>query len=152
MRVRTQNTGLGALPQTKCTGRAGCAALPALDLLCGKNHDISGAMSGHGQHDVGGDSHASHDDHHDETTSDDFPADEPRSPGWLPLLGGGLLLAAILGFVVFGSDDQAAEAGKEAAAPAAAAPSAARPAPRPNPLQPGVALPPGHARVPTPGQ
>jgi len=111
-------------------------------------------MSGHGQHDVGGDSHAGHDDHHDETTSDDFPADEPRSPGWLPLLGGGLLLAAILGFVVFGSDNPSAEAGADAIAPAAVAPpAAARPAPRPVPaLRPGVALPPGHARVPTPSQ
>jgi hypothetical protein len=127
--------------------------LPAVDLLCPKNRDISVTMSGHGQHDDGADLHAGHDDHRDETTSDDFPADEPRSPGWLPLLGGGLLLAAIFGFVIFGSDGPSAEPGEQAAAlPAAAAP-AAQPAVRPAPaLRPGAALPPGHAPVPTPGQ
>ena len=108
-------------------------------------------MSGHGHHDAGTDPHAGHDDHHDETTSDDFPADEPRSPGWLPLLGGGLFLAAILAFVLLGSDDKSSEASKEAAAPAAAAPAPALSARRPIPaLRPGVALPPGHAPVPAP--
>ncbi|MEI9953277.1 MAG: hypothetical protein WDO74_30960 [Pseudomonadota bacterium] len=109
-------------------------------------------MSGHGHHDAGADPHAGHDDHH-ETTSDDFPADEPHSPGWLPLLGGGLFLAAIFAFVLLGSDDKSAEPGKEAAAPAALAPSAARPALRPIPgLRPGMPLPPGHARIPTPSE
>ncbi|HYP74553.1 MAG TPA: hypothetical protein VER12_01280 [Polyangiaceae bacterium] len=108
-------------------------------------------MSGHGHHDAGADSHADHDEHHDETTSDDFPADEPRSPGWLPLLGGGLFLAAIAAFLLLGSDDGAAEAQKEAAGPTPAAaaptPSARRPIPA---LRPGMALPPGHAPVPAP--
>ena len=127
------------------------AALPDADLLCRKIHDISGLMSGHGHHDAGADPHAGHDDHH-ETTSDDFPADEPRSPGWLPLLGGGLFLAAIFAFVMLGSDDKASDVGKGAAAPVAAARPSARPAQRPTPvLRPGVALPPGHERVvPTP--
>ncbi|HKO50940.1 MAG TPA: hypothetical protein VJV79_24685 [Polyangiaceae bacterium] len=109
-------------------------------------------MSGHGHHDAGADHHAGHDDHHDETTSDDFPADEPRSPGWLPLLGGGLFLAAISAFVLLGSDDKSAEATKEAVAPAAVVPPvAARPAARPLPaLRPGAALPQGHAPHPTP--
>jgi len=108
-------------------------------------------MSGHGHHDADADSHAGHDDHHDETTSDDFPADEPRSPGWLPLLGGGLFLAAILAFVLIGSDDKPSEPGKEAVAPAAVAPPAALSARRPLPgLRPGMALPPGHAPVPAP--
>jgi len=123
------------------------AALPDADLLCRKIHDISGLMSGHGHHDAGADPHAGHDDHHHETTSDDFPADEPRSPGWLPLLGGGLFLAAIFAFVVLGSDDKAADVKGDKLAAAATRPSA-RPAQRPVPaLRPGVALPPGHERV-----
>jgi hypothetical protein len=110
-------------------------------------------MSGHGHHDAGADPHAGHDDHHDETTSDDFPADEPRSPGWLPLLGGGLFLAAIGAFVLLGTDDNPSEPSTEAAAPAAVAAPAARPAVRPTPaLRPGTALPPGHAPLPTPRQ
>jgi hypothetical protein len=98
-------------------------------------------MSGHGQHDADADSHAGHDDRHEETTSDDFPADEPRSPGWLPLLGGALLLAGIFGYMVFGSDAAVSDsAGPAADAPAAAAP-ATRPAP---PIRPGAAVPPNH--------
>ena len=107
-------------------------------------------MSGHGHHDAGADPHAGHDDHHDETTSDDFPADEPRSPGWLPLLGGGLLLAAIFAFVLFGSDDKSSDVRPTESR---ARPPSHRPRPnrlrRPTPaLRPGMALPPGH--VPDP--
>ena len=125
-------------------------ALPGSDLLCWKIHDISGAMSGHGHHDADV-------DHHDETTSDDFPADEPRSPAWLPLLGGSLFLAAIFAFVIFGSDDKSAEStesAKEAAVTAAPAKPIARPTQRPIPaLRPGSALPPGHVPVaPRPNQ
>jgi hypothetical protein len=104
-------------------------------------------MSGHGHHDAGADPHAGHDDHHDETSSDDFPADEPRSPGWLPLLGGGLFLAAIFAFVLIGADDKSAEAAKPEPARAAAAAVAPPPAQRPvQALRPGT-LPPGHAPV-----
>jgi len=111
-------------------------------------------MSGHGHHDADVDQHGGHDDHHDETTSDDFPADEPRSPAWLPLLGGSLFLAAIFAFVVFGSDDKSADAVKEEAAPAAAVQPMARPTQRPTPaIRPGSALPPGHVPVaPRPNQ
>ena len=100
-------------------------------------------MSGHG-HD---DADTAHDDHHEpETSSDDFPADEPRSPGWLPLLGGALFLAGIAAFLAFGtdssSDAQAAPAATIAAAPAAASPPPAqRPALR---IPPGMQLPAGH--------
>jgi len=111
-------------------------------------------MSGHGHHDAGADSHAGHDDHHDETTSDDFPPDEPHSPAWLPLLGGGLLLAAVGVFLLLGSDDKPAESDVQAAAPVAApavpaapAQSARRTVPS---LRPGTALPPGHVPVPAP--
>jgi hypothetical protein len=112
-------------------------------------------MSGHG-HDDADTAHEAHDDHHAETTSDDFPADEPRSPGWLPLLGGALFLAGILAFFVFAGNDPAAVGGVPAAAPAAtnvpAAPgagaaAAARPAMR---LPAGLHLPAGRAPAPQP--
>jgi hypothetical protein len=106
-------------------------------------------MSGHGQHDDHADDHAVHDDHHGETTSDDFPADEPRSPGWLPLLGGAVLLAGILGYMAFGSDDKVTDQAVQAAAPAADRPAPAPPgaARRPVPgMPPGAALPPNHPR------
>ena len=110
-------------------------------------------MSGHGHHDADADSHVDHHDHH-ETTSDDFPADEPRSPGWLPLLGGALFLAGILAFVVFGSDDKAAPAtGASAVPPPPAAPAhpLGKPALRPAaPSQPCGDLPPGHEFVKRP--
>jgi hypothetical protein len=97
-------------------------------------------MSGHG-HD---DADTAHDDHHEpETSSDDFPADEPRSPGWLPLLGGALFLAAIGAFVALGSDSSSdAQAAATAEAPAPIQPA---PAQRPAIRMPGAAeLPPGH--------
>ena len=106
-------------------------------------------MSGHG-HDDADTAHEAHDDHH-ETTSDDFPADEPRSPGWLPLLGGALFLAGILAFFVLSGSDTATDGSAPAAAPAApvnvaavpalagAAAAAARPAMRlPAGLQPAA--------------
>ena len=107
-------------------------------------------MSGHGHHEADANSHAGHDDHH-ETSSDDFPADEPHSPGWLPLLGGGLLLAGILAIMVFGADETVAAADgaqpTAAVAPAQPVRPAAIPAARPAPgLRPGVGMPPGHAQ------
>src|SRR6478735_8212986 len=105
-------------------------------------------MSGHGHHDAD-DHHSAHDDHHDETTSDDFPADEPRSPSWLPLLGGALLLAGIFTCVMMSSNDKSAVSAAEAA-PAAPAPAAPASANRPTtPARPlnaiqKMALPPGH--------
>jgi hypothetical protein len=105
-------------------------------------------MSGHGHHDAEA-AHDEHDDHHEpETSSDDFPADEPRSPGWLPLLGGALLLAGIFALVVFGGDDKPAE---DAAPPAAAAvvPPTPSPAQRPTMrLPPSMQLPAGRAPAP----
>ena len=113
-------------------------------------------MSGHGHHDADADLHAGHDDHHDETTSDDFPADEPHSPGWLPLLGGGILIAIIFTWLALSPSDATAEAAKTEApvakpvAAAAQAP-AVRPALRPAPpIRPGSALPPGHEQFAKP--
>ncbi|HEY4107129.1 MAG TPA: hypothetical protein VGM44_24685 [Polyangiaceae bacterium] len=105
-------------------------------------------MSGHGHHDAS-DLDAYDHAHEDETTSDDFPADEPRSPGWLPLLGGALLLGAIFALVATGSsgktteelakDAAAANPSASAAGSAAAPSSAQRPAPAipPNAQMPG---------------
>jgi hypothetical protein len=102
-------------------------------------------MSGHGHQDAGADLHAGHDDHHDETTSDDFPADEPSSPAWLPLLGGALFLAAIFAFVVFGSDEKDAGADTAAAATATSATAIARPVGPPSARRPAQDIHPGGA-------
>jgi hypothetical protein len=104
-------------------------------------------MSGHGHHDLDA-AHAGHDDEH-ETSSDDFPADEPRSPGWLPLLGGALFLAGIFTFVVLNADGgkSAEDLAKDAAAanPSASAAAPTQPAQRPAVANPGGAqLPPNH--------
>jgi hypothetical protein len=107
-------------------------------------------MSGHGHHDDGAAHDAGHADEH-ETSSDDFPADEPRSPAWLPLLGGALLLAGIFAFVALGSggkttEELAAEAASAAPAPGTAA---SAPAQRPAPAIPaGAALPTNHPQFP----
>lgn len=119
-------------------------------------------MSGHG-HDDGEAGNASEHEHEDETSSDDFPADEPRSPGWLPLLGGALFLAAIFVFVAMGSgsktaeelasDAAAANPGASAAGSAPAAPGGVQaptvaPARRPAPAIPvGAALPANHPQL-----
>jgi hypothetical protein len=115
-------------------------------------------MSGHGHEHGSADPHAGHDDHH-ETSSDDFPADEPHSPPWLPLLGGALFLAGIFAFVWMGPGGKTAEElAKDAAAanPSANAPPAlaaqaptAPPAQRPAPaILPGAAFPANHPQIP----
>ncbi len=66
-------------------------------------------MSGHDHADA---EQASHDGAHEpETSSDDFPDDEPRSPGWLPLLGGALFLVGVFVLVIFGGEPKAGENG-----------------------------------------
>ena len=108
-------------------------------------------MSGHGHHDADTDPHAGHDDHHDETSSDDFPPDEPHSPPWLPLLGAGLLLVAVFAFLRLGSDDKPNESERQVVAPAAAIPKAV-PAAGTAARRPIPGLPPGHVPVPAPHQ
>jgi len=112
-------------------------------------------MSGHGHHDLDAAHASGHDDEH-ETSSDDFPADEPRSPGWLPLLGGALFLAGIFAFVVLNADGgksaedlakdaAAANPSASAAAPAQGQPQPMQPAQRPAVVNPaGAQLPPNH--------
>jgi hypothetical protein len=119
-----------------------------------KKREISEIMSGHGQHDTDTDSHGGPHDHV-ETSSDDFPADEPRSPGWLPLLGGALFLAGIFAFVVFGSDSEEAGKATKASAPptSANAPPVRQPALRPGEPRPSLPMPPGHDQfMPRPTQ
>ena len=131
-------------------------------MLRSKKRDISGLMSGHGHHDANAPHGASHEEEH-ETSSDDFPADEPRSPGWLPLLGGALVLAGIFTFVALGLGNSSAEelaqeaaANPSAAAPATAAPMVApaqRPLPRPTPapaIATGAGLPANHPQFQRP--
>jgi len=93
-------------------------------------------MSDHGH----AESTEGHGDHHDEYLG--VPADEPgpgepSTPGWLTLLGMGLVLATMLGFVVTRPDGKtraeltpaaSASGAAPAAAPAAPSPEAARPA------------------------
>ncbi len=113
-------------------------------------------MSGHGHHDAGDDA-LEHDDHEHEGSSDDFPADEPRSPGWLPLLGGALFLLGIFVFVAVNAGGKTAEelaqaaasANPSATAAATAAAPAAPPAQRPAPAIPvGAQLPTNHPQIP----
>lgn len=111
-----------------------------------KKHDISAVMSDHG-HAEEAHGHGAHDDHHDETTSDDFPADEPRSPAWLPLLGGVLLLAGVFACVMLSSEDKPADADGAPEPSAAAAPASAnRPTAATRPVQafPSMPKPAGH--------
>ncbi len=82
-------------------------------------------MSGSHGHDHGHDS--VEDDHDDDHHDLEPPPDEPESPGWLPLLGGGLLLLALLLFLVMRSpeaEEAAAEPGTADVAAAQAAPDA----------------------------
>jgi hypothetical protein len=94
------------------------------------------SSEGHARHDHDHDHDDDADDHH----AIEAPPDEPESPGWLPLLGGALFLAALVVFLLTRSPEpdpppQAApaEAAAEGAAPApegaAPAPEGAAPAP-----------------------
>src|SRR5450432_3021 len=91
-------------------------SLRALALASPEKARHKRGMSGHGHEHGSAHPHAGHDDHH-ETSSDDFPADEPHSPAWLPLLGGALFLAGIFAFVALGPGGKTAdELANEAAA------------------------------------
>jgi hypothetical protein len=111
-------------------------------------------MSDHG-HAVHAEPAASHDHHYEGEPADRPAPDEPKTPGWLPLLGIGLLLSGILGFVATQPAGKTREQLVQAApAPSAAAPEAnaapmpeARPArPMPSGLRPG-ALPSAFPRL-----
>lgn len=107
------------------------------------------------------DVHEAH-DHYEGIAADRAAPDEPESPAWLPLLGLGLLLTGVLGYVITRpagkTAAELAAAAEPTPAPAAAsaepAPAAER-APTP-PRQPrampmGSAGPGGLPRLPRPG-
>ncbi|MCA9647130.1 MAG: hypothetical protein H6718_32615 [Polyangiaceae bacterium] len=88
------------------------------------------------------DEHAGHDDEHADEHVDELDSDEPRTPGWLSLLGCALFLAA--GIYVIATDEgpknlvkpEAAVAEAPAAeAPQAATAQVAQPSAPPNPGQ-----------------
>ena len=79
---------------------------------------------------------------------DELAADEPRTPGWMPLLGGGLFLSAAIFFVATQPPgksteelQRAAQAAAEEAKAKAAPPPAPEPAPAPAPAAPGGEAP-----------
>jgi hypothetical protein len=95
------------------------------------------------------DASSGHDHHHfDGIPADEAPPDEPRTPGWLTLLGVGLVLAVLLAFALTGPADKTrAELARNAEGATSAAPSAvpAAPtaAPRPARPSPMAGNPPG---------
>jgi hypothetical protein len=89
-----------------------------------------------------------HYDEHD-VDVDELGPDEPRTPGWMPLLGGVLFVSAAIFFVATQPPGKTAEE-LQAAAQKAAEEAAARNAPPPAPPQPAMPAPaaaaPGGAR------
>ncbi|HEY2409930.1 MAG TPA: hypothetical protein VGI10_28195 [Polyangiaceae bacterium] len=84
---------------------------------------------------------AAHDAEHDTHDEDVFPADEPHSPAWLPLLGGALFLSAALLWVALALPSPSPSPGENPTAAAAA------PAPTPAARPPAAPAPPGGAAV-----
>lgn len=104
---------------------------------------------------------ASH--HHDETDGvvvshpteepDVLDADEPRTPGWMPLLGGVLFLSAAIFFVATqppGKTTEELQRAAQAAAEEAKAKAAPPPAPAPDPM-PAPMPAPGGGEAPRKG-
>jgi hypothetical protein len=107
-------------------------------------------MSHASHHGPGGASDAlgGHEEHHfDGMPADEPSPDEPRTPGWLTLLGVGLVLSVLLALALRGPEEKTrAElaAGAASAAPSAAPAASANPE-RPRPMRPAPAAgnPPG---------
>jgi hypothetical protein len=68
---------------------------------------------------------ADHDHAFDGEPTDELPADEPRTPGWLPVLGAALFAAAAVAFLI------TRDTPPKPAAPAPEPVAVAAPAPRP---------------------
>ncbi len=110
------------------------------------DHGHAGAAEGHGAHDH---------EYHGEATDDPGPG-EPVTPGWLTLLGIGLVLLVMLGFVAMRPDGKTraelTPAGASAAPPAPA--PSANPGARVRPLASGAVRPgalPSGFPLPRPG-
>jgi hypothetical protein len=94
-------------------------------------------MSAQG-HATTGDAAASHDHHYEGIPADRPGPDEPRTPLWLPLIGIGLVLFALLAYVTTRpAGKTAAELASEAAPSASVVVAAALP----GSAQPGAAMP-----------
>jgi hypothetical protein len=90
-------------------------------------------------------SHSAHaHDVYEGTPADTIPPDEPHTPGWLPIVGIGLTLGAILLFALRHEDTPSAAAAPSPQAAAEAAPAPAN-APPPRPARPEGSAP---ARLP----
>jgi len=101
---------------------------------------MSAAHDGHADHHDAGHHDASDHDHFDNEPVKELGADEPRTPGWIPVLGLALFFTAGTAFLLMGGDDDADKANAEQA-PAAVQPAAPQPPP-PNPAQqPGAQQP-----------
>ena len=87
-----------------------------------------------------------HQDEHpfDDTPASALPADEPRTPGWLPVVGLALLLAALVAVLVSGDETPRSEA----PAPAREAAQAANERPADAPVAVRAAPVPGSAGAP----
>jgi pyruvate/2-oxoglutarate dehydrogenase complex dihydrolipoamide acyltransferase (E2) component len=74
------------------------------------------------------DAHAAH-DHYEGIAADQAAPDEPESPAWLPLLGLGLLISGVLGYVLMQPAGKTAKELAAAAEPTPAPSASAAPAP-----------------------
>jgi hypothetical protein len=109
------------------------------------------AMSDHG-HAAHAEPAGGHDHHYEGVPADRPGPDEPTTPGWMPLLGIGIVLAGILSFVLIQPDGKTrdqltAEAPKPAEPAAAAAPSPEEPTAERRPARP---VPSGMRALPMP--
>jgi hypothetical protein len=104
--------------------------------------------------------HDAHDEHHDfdDAPVHELPADEPRTPGWIPALGLGLFVVALVFWMARGGSDAAAvtpEGARSATVQAAAPPAPPppqQPMVRPVPAAPGAPTGSTTARQMTPEQ
>jgi len=87
---------------------------------------MSAAHDAHADHDAG------HHDHFDNDPIQELPAEEPRTPGWIPVLGLALFFLAGTAWLVMGGSDDS-DKPKAEAANVEAAPAAAPAPPPPNP-------------------
>jgi len=86
-----------------------------------------------------------------ETDSDELDPDEPRTPMWLPLLGGGLFLLALLLFLATRSDEEPV-AEDNADTTAQQAPAEPQPEPPPAARARNAQAPDDEGTAPQPGR